>query len=483
MEWVDLLISSHKSYEYEAQWHGGGLYGQTDPSPSLLVCSFNIAFLAAILWTLPLKKTDSFIAASVGAFVLLLSLAYCHANIYYFMYLLFLIMSINVIFRDEACNAMFNFFSNSEHKADLYTFISIVIVYLLFLSYFANILASVIVCVSLVANYFIVVYKTSNNFENKVASKKAELETLQERINEIRETKRVLEEDIARLVKSALFKSNNNRTDTNHASMDTEMATTNPLVSLPVEIFSNILEYLGLWDVGRLDTAFLNRDTRDSYLVALQLRKVKVERNWFWERAVNRGILSWLIRRNIQAISWDLQVDNVQLISIANGLPQLQSLNISSSNFGYINITDAGIRALASGLPQLQSLNIGGCRNITDAGVTALARGLPQLQSLDIRNCRNITDEGIRALASGLPQLQSLNIRSCLYITDAGIRALANGLPQLQSLDIGYCRNITDEGIRALAIGCPQLQSLDVAACNNLTSAGREIAKRLNSRR
>ena len=114
------------------------------------------------------------------------------------------------------------------------------------------------------------------------------------------------------------------------------MATTTSFASLPVEIFSNILEYLDWGDVGRLDTAFLNRETRNSYLFASQLRKVKVERNEFWRKAVNRGILSWwLIRRNIRVISWDLLVNiDAQLICIANGLPQLQSLNISCSNFG-----------------------------------------------------------------------------------------------------------------------------------------------------
>ncbi len=70
MEWVNLVISSHKSYEYEAQWHGGGLYNgytETDPRPLLIVCFFNIAFLAALLWTLPpLKKTSSFIAAAAN---------------------------------------------------------------------------------------------------------------------------------------------------------------------------------------------------------------------------------------------------------------------------------------------------------------------------------------------------------------------------------------------------------------------------------
>ena len=57
------------------------------------------------------------------------------------------------------------------------------------------------------------------------------------------------------------------------------MATANQFVSLPVEIFSNIVEYLDWGDVGRLDTAFLNRKTRNGYLFALQLRTVKVERN------------------------------------------------------------------------------------------------------------------------------------------------------------------------------------------------------------
>ena len=176
------------------------------------------------------------------------------------------------------------------------------------------------------------------------------------------------------------------------------MATTNPLVSLPVEIFSNFLEYLEWGDVGRLDTAFLNRKTRNSYLFALQLRKVKVERrNEFWERAVDRGILNWLIGRNIRVISWDLGVDNAELISIANGLPQLQSLAISyCDNITDLHqhITDEGIRAVATGLPQLQSLNIGACHKITDEGIRALATGCSQLQSLNISSCDKITAAG-----------------------------------------------------------------------------------------
>ena len=102
----------------------------------------------------------------------------------------------------------------------------------------------------------------------------------------------------------------------------TEIATTNPFRVLPDAMYCSILEYLDWGDVGRLDTAFLNRETRNSYLFALQLIRVKVKRNRFWKKALDRGILSWLIRRNIRVISWDLRVDNAQLISIASGLPQ-----------------------------------------------------------------------------------------------------------------------------------------------------------------
>ena len=117
---------------------------------------------------------------------------------------------------------------------------------------------------------------------------------------------------------------------------------------------------------------------------------MKVERNRFGWQAVEKGILNWLVSRNIRVISWDLGVDNTKLLTIANGLPQLQSLNI-----GYChNITDEGIRALATGCTQLQSLNIGGCYNITDAGIRALASGCPQLQSLNIDCCGKITAAG-----------------------------------------------------------------------------------------
>ena len=57
--------------------------------------------------------------------------------------------------------------------------------------------------------------------------------------------------------------------------------TTKSFADLPDTIFCNIIEYLDWYEVGRFDNALLNRSMRNSYLVALKLRKVKVERNEF----------------------------------------------------------------------------------------------------------------------------------------------------------------------------------------------------------
>ena len=213
--------------------------------------------------------------------------------------------------------------------------------------------------------------------------------------------------------------------------VNSRIMTAKSFADLPDAIFCNIIECLGWFEVARLDTALSDHNMRNGYLVALKLRKVKVEGNKFWSQLVDKGILNWLVSRNIRVISWDLQVDDTELMTIANGCTQLQSLNISDSD---------------------------GCSH-------------------------NITDAGIIALATGCPQLQSLNIRYCYKITDEGIIALATGCPQLQSLSTSFCRNITNEGITVLVTGCPQLQSLDMSHCGRITNEGREIGKRIRKRK
>ncbi len=67
-------------------------------------------------------------------------------------------------------------------------------------------------------------------------------------------------------------------------------STTKSFSDLPDTIFCNIFEYLDLYDVGRFDIALLNRNMRNSCLVALKLRKVKVEQNRFWSQSVENQL-------------------------------------------------------------------------------------------------------------------------------------------------------------------------------------------------
>ena len=143
------------------------------------------------------------------------------------------------------------------------------------------------------------------------------------------------------------------------------MATRKSFADFPETIFCSIIEYLNWHDVGRFDNALLDINARNTYLDALTLRQVKVERNEFWNNALDNRILNWMIIRNIWVTSWENNsVDDERLMAIATGLPQLLTLNISRC----ADITDAGLMAIANGLPQLQSLNISGCDSITAAG-------------------------------------------------------------------------------------------------------------------
>ena len=64
--------------------------------------------------------------------------------------------------------------------------------------------------------------------------------------------------------------------------IESKMMTAKSLADLPDTIFCNNIECLGWYEVPRFDTALLDRNMRNGYLVALKLRKVKVRRNRFW---------------------------------------------------------------------------------------------------------------------------------------------------------------------------------------------------------
>ena len=90
-------------------------------------------------------------------------------------------------------------------------------------------------------------------------------------------------------------------------------------------------------------------------------------------------------------------------IAFANdNLSQLQSLVMSWCR----HITDVSLIAIASRkLIYLQLLSIRVCGNVTDKGVVAIANGLKNLQVLEM-SASNVTEAGLHALGEKLPQLK-----------------------------------------------------------------------------
>ena len=105
--------------------------------------------------------------------------------------------------------------------------------------------------------------------------------------------------------------------------------------------------------MGRFDTALLDINARNSYLDALKLKKVKVEQNKFWSRNFRKGMLKWLISRNIWVISWEsafpiFPFNDTLLKALVIGFFQsLSRLNTIVPSSGCRNIIDDGIKALS----------------------------------------------------------------------------------------------------------------------------------------
>jgi hypothetical protein len=228
-------------------------------------------------------------------------------------------------------------------------------------------------------------------------------------------------------------KSNSKRVNIAKASTQSLSVASKPLKSLfthlPGTLIATIIQYLKWYDLSRLDIALSNHIVRYNYLKALKLRKVTVEGNTFWDKCLKKGILSWMIAREIPVTTWKCRTVPVEGYgAIAEGLPQLEYLDILGSS-----ATSEELKALANGSPGLKHLNI----SISE-------------------NTRTVTDQEMRILSNGLRHLESLNVAGC-NIKLKGIKAIANKMTQLKSLDMSYSR-LGDDGLKVIAKTLHQLE-------------------------
>jgi len=269
------------------------------------------------------------------------------------------------------------------------------------------------------------------------------------------------------------------------------------MMKLPDDIVRlELLQYLTVHDIVRLDTACMNHKYRHQLLDKISGVILIGDKDEY----MKASLFKWLGMRRIYWINMYLHFDNLIPSSIENNYvdqfrysrhlimtgsirddiamliishsPCLKSIGISENDYDGFQITDLTLQSIAEHCTGLESLSLSYCRVITDTGLITISEHRPNLQSLKARSCDLISDISIISISTHCTGLQLLNLRGSDHITDASIISISTHCTGLQSLNLRGCDQITDASIISISIHCAGLQSLNVGNCRKLTEAG-----------
>jgi len=259
------------------------------------------------------------------------------------------------------------------------------------------------------------------------------------------------------------------------------------MMKLPDDIFrQELLQYLTVYDIVRLDTACMNHQYRPQLLEKISgviLIGDKYE-------SMEASLYKWLGIRRIYLINMNLNFDrftpsnidnnyvdqfkfiqhvvmrgvkrDVTAMFIISHSPCLQSIYISNEDF-YYYVTNHTLQSIAEHCTVLQSLSLRNFMYITGTGLISISEHCPNLQSLKIRNCHQISDASIISISAHCAGLQLLDLRGCVQITDASIISISTHCTGLQSLNLEECCQITDASITSISEKCTRLKELFVS--------------------
>ena len=148
------------------------------------------------------------------------------------------------------------------------------------------------------------------------------------------------------------------------------------LLSFSLDIISIILmQFLTIYDIGKLDTAYCNRNKRDQLLNILSNNKYTV----------------------YDHLSFDNSYKSINKLLIWIGNKKIKILELSYEEKWWFKdkLTDDGLLGLSRYCVHLKSLDISQCCKITDTGLIEISRNCVHLKSLDVSGCINITDIGL----------------------------------------------------------------------------------------
>jgi len=279
-----------------------------------------------------------------------------------------------------------------------------------------------------------------------------------------------------------IFSTNTSNIDTNEVNNNNK----EPLgfLSFTIDVVSIILtQFLTIYDIGKLDTAYCNTMKREQLLSILSNHEFIVYDHSRFDESIKSidKLMLWIGIRKINIAALTIEnsyLTDHGLLGLCRNYNNLQSLNISRC----VHITDFSMIEISRSCNNLRSLTIYECDNITDTSINEIARSCNNLQLFDISS-DNITDSSLIAIARNCNNnIRSLSIWNCNKLTDITMFEIAKNCTQLQTLGIIYCHNITDSSMIEIARSCNNLRSLTISGYGNITDATMiEISKYCNN--
>jgi hypothetical protein len=162
----------------------------------------------------------------------------------------------------------------------------------------------------------------------------------------------------------------------------------NHLLTLPNDLYREILQYLIFDDIGNLDRALVKRQLRDCYLSAISGMITPLPMKMFLNQDLCEIFLLWLSQRNIRfkyAEHFSYDKDDV-LKLIIQSKPHLERLEC------HLDFEDADLQAIGL-CPRLQFLSLPTNRLITFGGLRDFLRMHPLLEKLSIKDDAQFSDQ------------------------------------------------------------------------------------------
>ena len=247
------------------------------------------------------------------------------------------------------------------------------------------------------------------------------------------------------------------------------------LMKLPIDMFKlELLPYLTLYDIVRLDSAVMNHEYRPQFLDKISGGILRGE-NVTYLKGI---LLEWLHTRRIYLInvvlSHHLYYLNIfkytEHIVIKDSDLLSHRENGRSSYFSNnIYISQADVTAVCEQCMNLKSLIIENCGGFNSC-IMLISTQLTGLVYLHLGNCSTyITDDSIISICTHCAGLLSLYLDHCYDLTDTSIAAISVYCAGLHSLKLVSGLRITDASIISISIHCILLRTVYLPNCNKIT--------------